>query len=204
MRRSAMPCSAQRFASSITGRSSNRMRAPSFEPRQISSRWPARPKPVTSVMRVHGRQLGERVARRVELRRRREHRRVAASERLPFLSAADRMPTPSGLPRISASPGRARAVSLHLVRMHQPERDQAVDRLERIDRMAAGDRDAGLRAHRLAALAAIRWITSTGSFSSGMPTSASAKIGRRPSRRCRRSRWSRRCGRSRTGHRRSA
>ena len=35
--------------------------------------------------------------------------------------------------------------------MHQAERDQAVDRLERIDRVAAGDRDAGLRAHRLAA-----------------------------------------------------
>src|SRR5207249_8077799 len=35
--------------------------------------------------------------------------------------------------------------------MNQPERDQAVDRLEHVDRMPAGDRDARLRAHRLAA-----------------------------------------------------
>jgi len=35
--------------------------------------------------------------------------------------------------------------------MHDPDGHQAVDRFERVDRVAAGDRDAGLRAYRLAA-----------------------------------------------------
>jgi hypothetical protein len=35
--------------------------------------------------------------------------------------------------------------------MHQAERDQAVDRLQRVDRVAAGDGNARRRAYRLAA-----------------------------------------------------
>jgi hypothetical protein len=63
--------------------------------------------------------------------------------------------------------------------MHQPERDQAVDRLEGIDRMAARERIPAC-AHTDSPPSRILWITATGSFSSGMPTTASAKIGLPP------------------------
>src|SRR5436189_34562 len=43
-------------------------------------------------------------------------------------------------------------IALDALRMHEPERDEAVDRLDRIDRVAARDRDAGRAAHRLAAV----------------------------------------------------
>ena len=46
----AIPAWAWRAASSISGRAAKSMRAASPEPRQISSKWPPRPKPVTSVI----------------------------------------------------------------------------------------------------------------------------------------------------------
>src|SRR6266581_143551 len=63
--------------------------------------------------------------------------------------------------------------------MHEPERHQTVDRLERVDRMAASDGNPGLRAHRLSSRDdSLNHLDRH--FSSGMPTMASAKIGLPP------------------------
>ena len=61
------------------------------------------------------------------------------------------MPTPSGLPRISRSPGRAPALRLRCFGSTSPIDDEPVDGLHRVDRVAAGNRDSRGRAHRFAA-----------------------------------------------------
>jgi hypothetical protein len=60
--------------------------------------------------------------------------------------------------------------------MHQAQGHQPVDRLHRIDGVAARDRDAGLAAHRGAAF---QDLADGGGDSTliGMPTSASAMMG---------------------------
>ena len=100
---------------------------------------------------VHGFHLGQRFARRVEPGGPLHHARIAFCGELALLQRrredadAERLAQNQRIPRFGGT------VFLHLVGMNQPERDQAVDRLEHVDRMPAGDRDARLRAHRLAA-----------------------------------------------------
>ncbi len=53
------------------------------------------------------------------------------------------MPTPSGFAQDQHVAGSRAVVALDAVRMNQSERDKPVDRLRRIDGMAAGDRNAG-------------------------------------------------------------
>ncbi len=62
------------------------------------------------------------------------------------------MPTPSALVRISASPGRASELRRMSAFFAVPDHGEAIDRLGTIDRMAAGDRDAGLRGDARATL----------------------------------------------------
>ena len=63
------------------------------------------------------------------------------------MNAALSTPTPSALVRISTSPAPGAAIGHHPIRVcDQAQRDQPVDRFDAVDRMAAGDRHARLRA----------------------------------------------------------
>ena len=101
--------------------------------------------------RVHRRHIGERLARRVELRGPLQHLGIAGGRELAFLERRRKDADAERLAENQRIAGPGRTIFFDFRRMDEAERDQAVDRLERIDRMAAGDRDLDGRAHRFTA-----------------------------------------------------
>ena len=95
--------------------------------------------------------FGERLARRVELGRPLQHLGVPRLRKLSFLQRRRQDAYPQRLAEDQRIARFRGAVALHLVGMHEAEDDQAVDGLQRVDRVAARDRDARRGAHRLAA-----------------------------------------------------
>ncbi len=93
--------------------------------------------------RMHAVQRGQLGPGRVELRRRSDHPRIAGSVEALLLQ---RRAEDAHAQRLAQHQDVARAgvgVAAQLARVDQAEHDQAVDRLDRVDAVAAGDRDAG-------------------------------------------------------------
>ena len=88
---------------------------------------------------------------RVELGRARDHRPVAGVVELALLERGAVDADAERLAEHQLVAGLRAGVALEVARIDEADRDQAVDRLDGIDGVAAGDRDAGARADRLAA-----------------------------------------------------
>ena len=154
--------------------------------------------------RVHARQVRKVRARDIESCRRIDQRAVVGFARRSFLSAADRMPTPRGLPSTSTSPARASELRFTRCGMNDADGGQAIDGFCGIDAVTARDRNARLRADRFAAAQDLADDFGGQHVDRHAENRERQDAARRPSRRRRSARWWRRFVRSRTDHRRSA
>ena len=102
--------------------------------------------------RMHAGETGEGPAGRIELCRRGDHRCVAGRRQEAFLQRRAVEADAQAFAENQLVAGAGTRVALEVVRMHQTDGDESVDRFDRIDGMAAGNRNAGLRADRLAAV----------------------------------------------------
>ena len=126
-----------------TGTRSKKMRAPTLLAATIFRRWPRRPKPVTSVSACAPHRANSSPATRLSVVMTRMASSIAPSLSSPFLAAVVMMPRPSGLVRISTSPGLRLVVRQDAVRRDLADDGEAEDRLFRFDRVPADDGDAG-------------------------------------------------------------
>ncbi len=102
--------------------------------------------------RVHRGHRAERDARRVEPRRAREHGGVMRRRKL---SALDRRAVHADAERLAENERVAfsrAGVALEMPGVDNPDGNEAIDRLHRVDRVASGDGNAGARAYRFAAV----------------------------------------------------
>ncbi len=100
---------------------------------------------------MHARHFGQLSARSIELGRAGDHLRVTGRVELILLQRGRIDADSERLAEDDCITCPGARVPLDLARMHQAHHDEPVDRLDRVDRMAAGDRDSGGRADRLAA-----------------------------------------------------
>ena len=115
--------------------------------RTISTRWPIKPKPVTSVQAVAPWSCRQRAAARldssIEASAASIHRPLA----LPRMSAANNVPVPSGLVRISLSPGSHATLAQQARRVGQAVDGEAHGEFGALAGMAADQRRIGLVQH---------------------------------------------------------
>ena len=104
------PAAKQSRAPSSTGRSAAASATPAAEARTISTRWPARPNPVTSVQAVAPCPIRISAAARFDASIEASARSIHRPFALHRMSAANSVPVPSALVRISRSPGRMPAL----------------------------------------------------------------------------------------------
>ncbi len=101
--------------------------------------------------RVHAGHVGQRDAGRVEPRRRLDEALVAGGVQGILLQRRRHHADADRLAEDEHVAGLGVGIAPDLARVDQAHDDEAVDRLDRIDRVAAGDRDARLATDRLAA-----------------------------------------------------
>jgi hypothetical protein len=101
--------------------------------------------------RVHAGLVTERDAGSIQLRRAGDHRRIPGSIELLLLQRGAIHTDAERLAEHQCVAGLRTSVAFQVAWIDEADGDQPVDRLDRIDRVTAGDRDAGARTHRLAA-----------------------------------------------------
>ncbi len=101
--------------------------------------------------RMHGGQVGQRHAGRIEPRRGVDQAPVAIGVERAFLQRRRQHADADRLAEDEHVAGLRVGVAPHLLRMDQAHHDEPVDRLDRIDGVAAGDRNPGRLADRFAA-----------------------------------------------------
>ena len=100
---------------------------------------------------MHAAQVGERDAGLVEHRRRLDQLCVAFVVELALLQRRRQHADAERLAENQHVAGPRIGIAPNLLRMHQAHHDEAINRLDRIDRVAAGDRDPGIAARRFTA-----------------------------------------------------
>ena len=100
---------------------------------------------------VHAGQLRELQSGRVELRGHGQHLPIAFGGQLSLLQRRGKNAHAQGLAENQGVTRLRTAVALDLVRMHDAQGHQTIDGFQRVDGMAARDRNARRRAHGLAA-----------------------------------------------------
>ena len=101
--------------------------------------------------RMHARQCGQLRAGRVELGGGGDHLRIAGIAELALFQCRGHHAHTQRLAQHQHVAWLCVGVALDVLGMHQPQRHQAVDGLDRIDGVATGNRDAGRAAYRRAA-----------------------------------------------------
>src|ERR1019366_10173374 len=99
---------------------------------------------------VYGRHVGQLDARRVEPRRRVDQAAIAGRVERVLLQRGREHANTDRLAEYEHVAGLGIGVAPDLLRMHEAHDDEAVNGLDRIDRVAAGDRNARFAAHRFA------------------------------------------------------